>query len=118
MALRARNQQPATDVSIKEDIDGFDNGSSRASLDGAAQSDDPLLLTIDGLVAMPRVFAPEDLASLTRISYTEDFFCGHKGTVPEQVWSGIDLLEIIQLAQPPAEAKYLRVHAQNYSIPL
>jgi DMSO/TMAO reductase YedYZ molybdopterin-dependent catalytic subunit len=75
-------------------------------------------LIIDGLVEAPQTFTPEALASLARISRTEDFHCDHKGTALGRVWRGISLREIIQLAQPQSAAKYIRVHAQNYSVPL
>lgn len=87
-------------------------------VDSPQQLSRPSLLTIDGLVARPQTFTPEDLASLTRIRRVEDFHCDHKGTAPGRVWRGISLLEIIQLAQPQAAAQYVRVHAQNYSVPV
>jgi DMSO/TMAO reductase YedYZ molybdopterin-dependent catalytic subunit len=88
------------------------------ALDNSRQSDALPLLRVDGLVATPRAFTPEDLALLPRISCTEDFYGGEKHTEPEQTWSGPSVLAIIQLAQPKPNAKYVRIHAPNYTIPL
>jgi DMSO/TMAO reductase YedYZ molybdopterin-dependent catalytic subunit len=76
------------------------------------------LLQVDGLVAKPQALKPEALASLERVSWTEDFHCDHRETMPNQTWRGVSLLQVIQLAEPQPEAKYVRVHAQNYSVPL
>jgi DMSO/TMAO reductase YedYZ molybdopterin-dependent catalytic subunit len=99
-------------------MDELNNGSSRSSLERVKQADMPAILYVDGLVATPQAFMREDLASLKRVSCTEDFHCDHKETAPAQVWRGVSLLELIQLARPHPEAKYVRVHAQNYSVPL
>jgi DMSO/TMAO reductase YedYZ molybdopterin-dependent catalytic subunit len=88
------------------------------TLDKSQQRDAQTLLRVDGLVATPRAFAPEDLAALPRIRCTEDFSGGEKETEPAQTWSGPSLLSIIQLAQPKANAKYVRIHAPNFTIPL
>jgi DMSO/TMAO reductase YedYZ molybdopterin-dependent catalytic subunit len=87
-------------------------------IDNSQQFVTTSLLTIDGLVAIPQTFTPGDLAARAHISRVEDFHCDHKGTAPGRLWRGISLLELLQLAQPRSEAKYVRVHAQNYSVPL
>jgi DMSO/TMAO reductase YedYZ molybdopterin-dependent catalytic subunit len=95
------------------------NASSRRTSSGAIeQIGTTPLLRVDGLVESPQSLRPEDLASLAHISCAEDFHCEHSGTSPNQVWQGPSLLEIIRLASPRSDAKYVRVHAQNYSVPL
>lgn len=75
-------------------------------------------LQVLGLVATPQTFVPNDLviASLARLTSTVPLECDHKETV-DQVWHGISLKALIELAQPLAEAQYVRVHANNYTIP-
>jgi DMSO/TMAO reductase YedYZ molybdopterin-dependent catalytic subunit len=96
----------------------MNNDANRTAAKRIRQNDAPELLQIDGLVAAPQALVPQALASLPRITCTEDFYCTDHGTTPNQVWRGPSLLEIIRLAQPQPEAKYVRVHAQNYTIPL
>jgi DMSO/TMAO reductase YedYZ molybdopterin-dependent catalytic subunit len=81
------------------------------------QTNSPTHLIIEGLVARPQQLTPEDVASLPRISSTSVLQCEHKAEAGDQVWAGISLREIIRLAQPHPEARYVRVHAQNYSVP-
>jgi DMSO/TMAO reductase YedYZ molybdopterin-dependent catalytic subunit len=75
-------------------------------------------LRIDGLVAGPCVISPADLASLARTRFTEDFHCEEHWTTPRQTWSGPRLLDVLKLAEPLPAAKYVRVHAGNYVVPL
>ena len=75
-------------------------------------------LRIDGLVTNPRWIDPADLASLPRTSLNEEFSCEEGWTVPEQRWSGIALSEVLSLAGPLPEAKFVRVGAGAFVVPL
>lgn len=80
-------------------------------------ADDPQL-RIEGLVAEPCTLAPVDLAALPKATFTEDFYCEQHWTAPQQKWSGPRLLDVLKLVQPLAAAKYVRVHAGNYVVPV
>ena len=77
-----------------------------------------LTLRIDGLVANPRWIGPADLASLPRASLSEEFRCEEGWSVPEQKWAGIALNEMLRLAGPFPEARYVRVGAGEYVVPI
>jgi DMSO/TMAO reductase YedYZ molybdopterin-dependent catalytic subunit len=87
-------------------------------VESVQQADREAILRVDGLVAVPHTFRPKELASMEHVSCVEDFHCDHRGTAAGRVWRGVRLKEIIELAQPSTEAKYVRVHAPNYSVPL
>lgn len=76
------------------------------------------LLRITGLVARPLVLRKEDLARLPRTRHEEAFHCEEGWTVPDVRWEGMQLSDVIALAQPAPEARYIRVCAGTYSIPL
>lgn len=86
--------------------------------DTRQQADVPEILYIDGLVATPRALTAADLAAVTRITVTEDFICENKPTEFDQGWSGVSLPAILALAAPRADAKFVRVHAGGYSVPV
>jgi DMSO/TMAO reductase YedYZ molybdopterin-dependent catalytic subunit len=79
-------------------------------------------LQITGLVARPQLLTAADLAAawatMPRTSFTEDFLCDGKWTVPDQQWSGYRLLDVIQLAHPLPAATYIRVGSGDYVVPI
>ncbi|MDE3077411.1 MAG: molybdopterin-dependent oxidoreductase [Chloroflexota bacterium] len=75
-------------------------------------------LRVEGLVANPMSLAPGELASLPHASLSEAFSCEEGWTVPEQRWSGIALGEVLRLAGPLPEARFVRVGAGEYVVPL
>lgn len=79
-------------------------------------------LRIMGLVAKPQTLSAADLlaarATFTRISFTQDFLCDGKWTVPDQQWSGYRLLDVLGLAKPLPTAKYIRVGSGDYIVPI
>ncbi|MEZ4737539.1 MAG: molybdopterin-dependent oxidoreductase [Caldilineaceae bacterium] len=79
-------------------------------------------LRIVGLVAQPQILTASDLAAdhlaLPRTSFTEDFLCDGKWTVPDQQWSGYRLLDLLHLAGPLPAAQYVRVGSGDYVVPL
>jgi DMSO/TMAO reductase YedYZ molybdopterin-dependent catalytic subunit len=99
-------------------MDMNDNSASPSTSDTLQQADAPELLYVDGLVTTPRAFSAEDLAAAKRITVTEDFVCDHKPTEFDQGWSGVSLPAILALAGPQPEAKFVRIHAGGYSVPV
>lgn len=79
-------------------------------------------LRIVGLVAKPQTLTTADLTAsrspLPRTSFTEDFLCDGKWTVPDQKWSGYRLLDILTLAGPLPAAQYVRVGSGDYVVPI
>lgn len=79
-------------------------------------------LRIVGLVAKPQILSVADLlaarATFARASFTQDFLCDGKWTVPNQEWSGYRLLDVLALAKPLPTAKYIRVGAGDYIVPI
>ena len=94
------------------------NGSSPSVPGDQQQAQDSALLYVDGLVAAPRALTVHELAALGRVTVTEDFVCENKPTELDQGWSGVSLLAILQLAQPLPQARFVRVHADGYSVPV
>jgi DMSO/TMAO reductase YedYZ molybdopterin-dependent catalytic subunit len=93
------------------------SSSNGLSPESPAQGDMPVHLSVDGLVAKPQRLTLEDVAALPRTSCEGVLQCDHRADAGNQVWQGISLREIIQLAQPQPEARYVRVHAQDYCVP-
>ncbi len=75
-------------------------------------------LRIEGLVSNLRFVDAADLASLLRVDLNEDFSCEEGWTVPDQRWSGVRLSDVLGLASPLAEARYVRVGAGEFVVPL
>lgn len=75
-------------------------------------------LYIAGLVAKSGIITPADLAHLRRESFTEDFYCEQHWTTPQQKWSGPRLLDVLALAEVLPAARFVRVHAGNYVVPI
>jgi DMSO/TMAO reductase YedYZ molybdopterin-dependent catalytic subunit len=87
------------------------------SVSRVQQVETPTHLIIEGLVAKPQALTPQDVASLPRVSAYSLIQCDHRADAGNQDWAGINLAEVIRLAQPQPEARYVRVHAQNYCVP-
>ena len=75
-------------------------------------------LIVDGLVARPRQLGQAELAMLARATLTEAFTCEEGWSVPGLHWSGFRLLDVLALAQPLPEARYVRVGAGPFVVPL
>jgi len=76
------------------------------------------LLRITGLVADPKELSLADLAPLPRSTFTEDFRCEDNWSVPKQKWSGIRLADVLALARPLPQARYVRVGSGDYVAPI
>ena len=73
------------------------------------------LLQIAGLVEHPRVLEPADLAQLPRTAFTGAISCVQRGPVPDRGWSGARLTDLIALAQPLPEARFIRIASGPYA---
>ena len=80
-------------------------------------SDGPRL-RIDGLVSRSLDLRVSDIAVLTRVEHVEAFTCEEGWTVPAVRWRGRRLADVVALARPLPSARYIRVHAGDYVIPL
>jgi DMSO/TMAO reductase YedYZ molybdopterin-dependent catalytic subunit len=74
-------------------------------------------LSITGLVAHPVTLTTETLASVPRLEQREAF-TRKDGTPVERRWRGIPLPVVLALAEPLAEARYVRVCAGTYALPV
>ncbi|HLH26077.1 MAG TPA: molybdopterin-dependent oxidoreductase [Chloroflexota bacterium] len=75
-------------------------------------------LQIDGLVATPRALAAADLVALPRVDLAEPFVCEEGWEVPGLRWRGVRLGDLLALAAPRTEARYVRAYAGEYAVPL
>lgn len=78
----------------------------------------PPRLKVDGLVSNPLELGPEELAALPRASLAEAFRCEEGWEVPGLTWEGMPLIEVIAPARPTAEARFVRVGAGDYVVPI
>jgi DMSO/TMAO reductase YedYZ molybdopterin-dependent catalytic subunit len=78
----------------------------------------PARLKVDGLVSYPLELDPEALATLPRSSLTEAFRCEEGWEVPGLTWEGVPLVEVIAPARPASEARFVRVGAGGYVVPI
>jgi DMSO/TMAO reductase YedYZ molybdopterin-dependent catalytic subunit len=76
------------------------------------------VLRVGGLVARPLVLEASGLASFRRAEHTEAFTCEEGWSVPGQRWRGIRLRDIVALAGPLPSARYVRVCAGEYAVPV
>ncbi|CAN5631184.1 hypothetical protein BH10CHL1_BH10CHL1_33160 [soil metagenome] len=75
-------------------------------------------LRIEGLVNKPCWLKLADLAVLPRASFTENFSCDEQWVAISQTWSGPRLFDILNLAGLLPTAKYVRVGAGEYVVPV
>ena len=89
----------------------------RGELPRHGHSDGPRL-RIDGLVSRSLDLRVSDIAVLPRVEHVEAFTCEEGWTVPAVRWRGRRLADVVALARPLPSARYIRVHAGDYVIPL
>lgn len=71
------------------------------------------MLTISGLVAKT-VPIPPALPDLDRIEHVEDFVCLEGWMRPSEAWSGYRLRDLIDLASPLPEARYVEIASGDF----
>ncbi len=76
------------------------------------------VLRIDGLVTQPRDLTPTDIDTLPHVPYTGSVSCLEGGNMPTRNWSGVRLSDIIAIAGVAAAARYVRVSAGPYGVPV
>ena len=76
------------------------------------------LLRIEGLVQHPLVLDRQALTRLSRVRLDEPFRCEEGWSVPGLRWCGVRLRDVLALAVPLSNARYVRVGAGNYVLPL
>lgn len=74
------------------------------------------VLRVDGLVARPRHLAPTEFGALPHILYYGAVSCLESGDRPKRNWSGVRLADLIAVAEPSAEARWIKVSAGPYSV--
>lgn len=72
---------------------------------------EPYTLVVNGLVANAVKLPYPDLMKLPQVSQISDFHCVEGWSVKDIVWGGIRFEEIVRIAKPAAEAKYVVFHA-------
>lgn len=76
------------------------------------------VLRVDGLVRCCLTLTSQDLERLPQRHLTEDFTCLEGWTVPNVKWSGVWLEDVIALAHPFPEARFVQASAGDFSLPL
>jgi DMSO/TMAO reductase YedYZ molybdopterin-dependent catalytic subunit len=76
------------------------------------------LLRLDGLVEHALALTPADILALPHEPYLGKLSCIEKGNVPLTDWSGVRLSDVIALAKPHADARFVRVSAGPYGVPV
>ena len=75
-------------------------------------------LTIDGLVSHRLVLDQSGFAVLAHRVVAVDFSCDEGWTVPQLHWRGVALSTLVELVQPLADARWIRVCAGAYEVSL
>jgi DMSO/TMAO reductase YedYZ molybdopterin-dependent catalytic subunit len=66
-----------------------------------------------GLVEQPLQLSYDQLQALPRRSFKADVHCVTRWSMFDSEWEGISVQELIKLARPKPEAKFVLVHAEN-----
>lgn len=75
-------------------------------------------IQVDGLVLRPLALDIADLASLPRVETGEPVSCHEHERGPDPRWQGIALADVLALAGPLPAARYVRVSAGGYALPV
>jgi DMSO/TMAO reductase YedYZ molybdopterin-dependent catalytic subunit len=70
-------------------------------------------ITVTGLVEKP-VEIPQELTKVRRIQRVEDFVCLEGWTRPNQAWAGYRLDDLIRLACPAADARFVEIASADF----
>jgi DMSO/TMAO reductase YedYZ molybdopterin-dependent catalytic subunit len=86
-------------------------------IEPAGASPDLGQLEITGQVCHRLTLSGDDLAALPRAHHVEEFV-GKDGAPVVRRWQGVPLLQVLALAQPLEAARYVRVCAGSYALPV
>src|SRR5919202_7014878 len=75
-------------------------------------------LRLQGLVARPRELTAADLVALPRVELAEPFVCEEGWQVPGLRWRGVRLGDVLALGALHSAARFVRVGAGEYAVPL
>lgn len=75
-------------------------------------------LVVDGAVGRRLALSPQDLASFPRVELESDFRCHEGWVVPRVRWGGVRVAPILARAQLLPRARFLTVHAGEYTVVL
>jgi DMSO/TMAO reductase YedYZ molybdopterin-dependent catalytic subunit len=68
---------------------------------------------IRGLVEQPLRLTWDDFQKLPRIQTTSDFHCVTRWSRFDNAWTGVSFREVMKLARPKPEAKFVLVHGEQ-----
>lgn len=70
-------------------------------------------LTVDGACERPLVLRWDDLMAMEQVDDVSDFHCVTTWSKLDIAWRGVRLVDVIALAQPHADARFLLCHAYD-----
>jgi DMSO/TMAO reductase YedYZ molybdopterin-dependent catalytic subunit len=79
------------------------------------QAENPLL-RVDGLVARSLDLCVEDVAGLPRYELAETFTCDAERAAKGQRWRGVRVSDVVAMAEPLSEARFIRVTSGGFVI--
>jgi hypothetical protein len=88
----------------------FDNGSHFIVWKETSKRE-PYVLRVQGLVRNQLRISYQELLDLPQVNQTSDFHCVEGWSVKDILWHGVRFGEIVDLAEPLPEAKYVLFHA-------
>lgn len=68
-------------------------------------------LVIDGMVEAPIALSYRELRSLPQVTQTSDFHCVEGWTIPEVVWGGVKIADLLNLVKIKDVAQYAIFHS-------
>lgn len=101
----------------------MDNPTQRAALPvhpipARLSEAEPWRLRVDGLVASAQELTAAEVGLLERAAPSGDFACEEGWVVPDQHWEGIPVAAVLNRVGVLDNARYLRVHAGEFSVVL
>lgn len=76
------------------------------------------LLRIDGCVDRPLLLTPSEVSALPHAPFLGQLSCNEAGIIPARAWSGVRIADLLVLAHPGPEAKFVRVSGGPYGYPI
>jgi len=73
-------------------------------------------LRVDGLVAQPLVLSLSEVDALEAQAHAADFVCEEGWVVPAQRWEGVAIAAVLARAGVQPAARFLKVHAGDFTV--